>query len=147
MKQTSMTQARQMRAKWPGVRLLRRTRKRICWEGELRPLRKTYTIALVLDLEHLEPVAAGPPNPLVMALKPLLRPRDESPREAIPHVYPNPAHPLLPLLCLFHPPTDRFDPRRHSVANTIVPWTLEWLACYEGWLATGTWYGGGVSHD
>ena len=139
-----MTQARQMRKKWPGFRLLRRSKERICWEGELRPLHKTYTVALVLDIE---PEDAGPPNPLVMALSPLLHRRDGSPREAIPHVYANPAYPLLPLLCLFHPATDRFDPRRHSVANTIVPWAMEWLACYEGWLATGKWFGGGVSHD
>jgi hypothetical protein len=30
-----------------------------------------------------------------------------------------------------------------SIANTIVPWTSEWLAHYEIWLATGDWQGGG----
>ena len=29
------------------------------------------------------------------------------------------------------------------IAATIVPWTVEWLAAYEGWRATGTWYAGG----
>jgi len=29
------------------------------------------------------------------------------------------------------------------IADTIVPWTVEWLAAYEGWRATGTWYAGG----
>ena len=143
MKQTTMTQARQMRAKWPHFRVLRRSKGRICWKGKLRPLNKTYTVALVLSLDQAEP---GPPNPLVMALDPLLHRRNENPHEAIPHVYANPASPRLPLLCIFHPPTDRFDPRRHSVANTIIPWTLEWLTCYEGWLATGKWLGGGVDH-
>ena len=30
---------------------------------------------------------------------------------------------------------------------TIVPWTIDWLACYEGWLATGEWAGGGIHTD
>lgn len=29
------------------------------------------------------------------------------------------------------------------LANTIIPWTVEWLYFYEIWLATGTWCGGG----
>ena len=110
----------------------------MCWEGEIRPLQKTYTVGVALRL--------AAPDPMVVVLRPQLRGRRENPDEAIPHVYTNPVNPLQPLLCLFHPPTDRFDPRRDSVADTIVPWTTEWLACYEGWLATGTWFGGGVSH-
>ena len=31
-----------------------------------------------------------------------------------------------------------------SIAQTIVPWLLEWLFFYEGWLATGEWQGGGT---
>jgi hypothetical protein len=30
-----------------------------------------------------------------------------------------------------------------SLAESIVPWTAEWLANYEIWLATGDWHGGG----
>ena len=29
------------------------------------------------------------------------------------------------------------------IANTIIPWTVEWLYYYELWLATGEWLGGG----
>ena len=144
MKQTTMTQVRQMHRKWPKFEVMARGRGHVCWEGELRPFNKTYRIGIAL---RLTPSASGLPNPLVMALNPRLHGRTENPHEAIPHVYANPANPLLPLLCLFHPPTDRFDPCRASVADTIVPWTTEWLACYEGWLATGHWFGGGVSHD
>ena len=144
MKQTTMTQARQMRKKYPEFRVGLRSKRRICWKGELRPFHKTYTVGVGLSLA---PAERGPPNPLVVALSPLLHGRDENPREVIPHVYANPECPPLPLLCLYHPPTDPFDPRRHSVADTIIPWTIEWLACYEGWLATGKWFGGGVAHD
>jgi len=30
-----------------------------------------------------------------------------------------------------------------AIADTIVPWTADWLAHYEIWLVTGDWYGGG----
>ena len=29
------------------------------------------------------------------------------------------------------------------IANTIIPWTVEWLYYYELWQATGEWLGGG----
>ncbi len=29
------------------------------------------------------------------------------------------------------------------IADSIVPWTVEWLAHYELWVATGDWHGGG----
>lgn len=144
MKQTTIAQVRQMHSKWPEFQLIHRSRRHVCWEGELRPFHKTYRVGVAM---HLTPPDGGLLNPLVAVLNPRLHGRQESPDEEIPHVYPNPADPLLPFLCLFHPPTDRFDPRRDSVANTIVPWTTEWLACYEGWLATGKWFGGGVNHD
>ena len=141
--QTTMTQVRHMRAKWPEFRVKHRDRRQAVWEGKLRPFHKAYTVSVIVRFAPHDP---GAPNPLVMVLNPRLRSRKETPDEAIPHVYDNPCNPLLPFLCLFHPPTDRFDPRRHSAADTVIPWTIDWLACYEGWLATGRWFGGGVSH-
>ncbi len=141
--QTTMTQVRHMRVKWPEFRVKHRDRQQAIWEGELRPFHKTYTVSVIV---RFAPPGPGAPNPLVMVLNPRLCGRNERPDEAIPHVYDNPWNPLLPLLCLFHPPTDRFDPRRQSAADTVIPWTIDWLACYEGWLATGRWVGGGVSH-
>lgn len=29
------------------------------------------------------------------------------------------------------------------LSQTIVPWSADWLACYELWLMTGRWTGGG----
>lgn len=43
-------------------------------------------------------------------------------------------------LCLFR--RGEFTPRK-LLAETIVPWAIEWLYFYEGWLATGKWLGGG----
>jgi hypothetical protein len=29
------------------------------------------------------------------------------------------------------------------IAETIAPWAMDWIACYELWLMTGVWTGGG----
>lgn len=43
-------------------------------------------------------------------------------------------------LCLYY----RYEfSSRNLIADTIIPWTVEWLYFYEIWLATGEWQGGG----
>lgn len=44
-------------------------------------------------------------------------------------------------VCLYLP--TEFDYAK-SFAETLVPWTMEWLFHYEIWLATGKWCGGGL---
>jgi len=83
-----------------------------------------------------------PCNPRVTVEAPLLRGRPESPGEPIPHHYPNRLCSEQPVLCLHDPLKFEWLPV-YAIADTIVPWTIEWLACYEVWLALGTWTGGG----
>lgn len=111
------------------------------WQGEVRPLSRTYTVHVGL---HLRPESADW-LPLVVVLDPFLRHRPEDPGEPIPHIYPNPDPRCakLPFLCLYDPRAPEWHGGM-AVAKTIIPWMVEWLACYEGWLATGTWAGGGV---
>ena len=55
----------------------------------------------------------------------------------LPHIHPNGN------LCMHE--SDQWvsgDP----IAETILPWTCEWLLHYEFWLATGTWSGSGGNH-
>ena len=33
------------------------------------------------------------------------------------------------------------------IADTVIPWTCEWLLHYECWLSTGTWHGGGIHQE
>jgi hypothetical protein len=53
---------------------------------------------------------------------------------SLPHIYSDGT------LCL-HQPGDWMD--KMFIADSTVPWTAEWLANYEIWLATGDWHGGG----
>ena len=127
--------------RWPTFRTLERGRASVHWQGKLRPLCRTYDVGVGLKLG---PDASGC-VPFVVVLDPLLRHRPERPREPIPHIYPNrdPSQARLPFLCLYDPRADEWHGGM-AVAKTIIPWTVEWLGCYEGWLATGEWTGGGV---
>lgn len=59
-----------------------------------------------------------------------------------PHIYVNNNNPSLPHLCLYDPAETRWTPE-YYIAETIIPWTVDWLFFFEGWLATGKWEGGG----
>lgn len=135
-------QAELMRRNWPTFKIIRRTRWLVVWEATLCPLSQTYTVQVLLEREKNYNRSDIPPIPQVTVISPLLRGRSENPSDPIPHHYPNPEFPELPILCLYDPDTREWHPGL-SVAHTIVPWSIDWLACYEGWLATGEWTGGG----
>ena len=138
---TTSDQVERMRKAWPTFRVLYRTRCDVSWKGELRPFCQTYTVQMqyhrALDRRNIDRYL-----PRVAVMNPLLHRRNETPREPIPHHYPNQHHPEFPFLCLYDPMAHEWHAGR-SIAGTIVPWTIDWLACYEGWLATGEWTGGG----
>lgn len=46
-------------------------------------------------------------------------------------------------LCLFYPKRKEWQKYMY-IADTIVPWTAEWIYYYEIWRITGEWYGGGI---
>ena len=79
-------------------------------------------------------------QPRVRVLAPVLKRRSGDPQGALPHVYWDDAE--NPALCLFDPEAGEWTPMC-LLAETTVPWTADWLACYEGWRATGLWAGGG----
>ena len=131
-----------MRKSWPTFKVLDRTRWRVQWKGALRPLCQTYMVHVLLQREKNYNKSDTLRIPQVTVMAPLLRRRSEDPSAPIPHHYPNQSRPELPILCLYDPATKEWH-SGCSVARTIIPWTIDWLACYEGWLATGKWTGGG----
>lgn len=141
---TIWKQAELMKRSWPDFRVLHQTRWFICWEGQLRPFNQTYMVQIFLlrkrgcSRDKLLTV------PVVMVIDPLLHRRVENPSEPIPHHYANKDCPEMPFLCLYDPNAPKREwHSRCRIATTIIPWTIDWLACYEGWLATGKWTGGG----
>lgn len=60
----------------------------------------------------------------------------------LPHVYFDHPDITMAALCLFDPANNEWS-HDDLLADTTVPWAADWLACYEGWLVTGRWFGGG----
>lgn len=121
-----------MKATWPkfNERGIVRQTQEVRWIGECRPQFVTYTVEIRYQLWKY---------PQVRVLTPELVRMPDNSEGAIPHVYP-PADD--PTLCLFDPAQHQWDPTMY-IANTTVPWSYDWLACYELWLMTGRWTGGG----
>ena len=72
-----------------------------------------------------------------------LNPEFDALEEApLPHVYFDDKDITLSPLCLFDPDANEWS-HEDLIAETTVPWAADWLACYEGWLASGRWHGGG----
>ena len=139
---TICKQVELMRQRWPYFREINRTGRLVRWEGRLRPLSQMYAVQIAFYRERKKGSAELPLVPYVTVIDPPLRRRTEKPEEPIPHHYQNRNCPERPFLCLYDRAAREWHPRK-SIAHTIVPWTIDWLACYEGWLATGEWTGGG----
>lgn len=124
---------------WPQFRLLSRAPCSALWEGQLAPLNKGYTIQVLYSQVSFPFAGIEKHVPNIEVLTPLLQRREEEPDKSIPHIFSNYVQPERPYLCLYqHGEWTPYNP-----ISDCIPWIIEWLACYEGWLATGDWKGGG----
>lgn len=134
-------QIKAMREKWPAFKVVSRSERSASWRGSLRPNFMTFEIGMTyvvpLVIETINPLRQ---QPLVKVLKPVLQKRYGDTEGDLPHVYWD--DPVFPSLCLFDHEARQWSPC-DLLADTTVPWTIDWLACYEGWRATGKWTGGG----
>ncbi len=116
----------------------------VIWRGTLAPIRQAYDIRILYGPKFfLGRLRLRNHQPRVEVISPPLVDRHPVTGKPVQHVYPNESNPESPLLCLYDPATDEWRPGKMAIADSIVPWTAHWLACYEGWLATGFWTGGG----
>jgi len=121
-----------MKVSWPQfvARCVDRHAQSARWVGRVKPQYASYALEIRYQLGI---------SPKVRVLSPALVRLPGNPEGQLPHVYP-PAED--PTLCLFDPRTEEWTPGM-AIAGTTVPWALDWLACYELWLMTGRWTGGG----
>ena len=103
------------------------TRSQLVWEGELTPsaLSRAYRVRIRYKLRS---------SPRVEVVSPKLERRDGKRCE---HMYSDDEP------CVYLPRAREWQGDM-LLAETIVPWTCEWLIHYELWLATGKWHGRGV---
>ena len=134
-----------MRRHWPSFEVADVGNDHVIWFGALAGIELQYRIMIQCGLP--DPTGADNSHwrrfPVVRVLTPRLSPNWDAKDEApLPHVYFELPDISLSPLCLFDP-REREWSHDDLIAKTTVPWTADWLACYEGWLATGRWTGGG----
>ena len=117
----------------------------VVWHGSVRPNEIAYLIQIEAVIDHNDAEVQFLKAPLVRVIRPRLQLRWDVEEAPLPHAYLDSQAPELSPLCLFDPANHEWTPD-DLIADTIVPWACEWLACYEMWLATGRWFGGG-RHD
>lgn len=112
-----------IRNKFPSFKLIQEE-SYTYWIGYLQPTNRSprYQVRIEYD----------PYVPKVFILEPELL-------AFAPHRYPDQS------LCLYHPNDKSFDGRA-KIADTIIPWTSEWLYFYEAWLEDGIWWGKEAPH-
>ena len=134
-------QIQDMKSKWPRFRLNSRYKQSrvLAWSGELEPQYQVYKVEVIVDFSP----AITPKKPIIRVLSPVLDRLPGNPEGELPHVYWGEAGNFS--LCLYDPNVGEWNSKM-LVSDTLVPWTIDWLACYEGWLLTGQWNGGG-RHD
>ena len=103
----------------------------LVWEGKIKPyvLSMTYDIRVEYTMGKDPDVYIINPNPLPLA-------KDAT---KLPHIYNHEKQHL----CLYHRRMNEWNECK-MIADTIIPWTSEWLLHYEYWVATGIWHGGGI---
>jgi len=130
-----------MAALWPNMKLQTRGIDWAAWRGPLRPLLQTFDIGIYYRAPPaIEMVNIRALQPTVRVLSPPLRCRRGDAEGLLPHVYYEDDGNVS--LCMLDPDSDDWSPW-DSLARTTVPWTIEWVAAYEGWRATNEWKASG----
>lgn len=103
---------------------------KLVWKGDLTPssMSRTYSVEMRYKKGKYPTVSVSTPK---------LKTRFSEP---LPHTYSNGN------LCLFYPKAREWHGGM-LLAETVVPWAIEWFYHYEIWLASGTWFGGGYHEE
>ncbi|WP_416044592.1 hypothetical protein ACMXKO_10175 [Clostridium tyrobutyricum] len=96
------------------------------WLGKLTPTEKSNTYTVKINYLYKK-------VPKVYVIEPQILRNS-------PHIYPDKS------LCLYYPKDFSFDKKTSLIADTIIPWTAEWLYFYEIWMETGIWWGNEAPH-
>lgn len=113
-----------MKLKFPGFKFYKKDCSNIGWIGQLKPTVNSplYTVKIKYSDYH----------PKVYVLEPKIL-------DNAPHRYEDGS------LCLYYPKDMSYE-ETSIIADTIVPWTAEWLFYYEAWLKEGVWWGPEAPH-
>jgi hypothetical protein len=113
------------------------------WEGEVKPIGRTYRIRIVYFRRTLfDGFTLENPYVSVYVIDPVIGKETVENERLLPHIYWNEHRPEYPRLCLYDPQQLTWTPEL-LIAETIIPWASEWLFFYEFWQITGEFKGPG----
>jgi hypothetical protein len=123
-------QVARMRDRFPALRHTEHCRWWVSWIGPVQPVHRIYTIKVQYVrrywLDDLEITNGYLPE--VELLEPMMKVEHPRTGALVPHVYWRDDKPERSTLCLYDPAADQWS-SDDSIADTIVPWACEWLAC------------------
>jgi hypothetical protein len=124
VKKLLTAQVRDLQERYPQAQVVW-GRGQLVWTGTIQPspISEQYSVSIAWN--------GRTARPTVRVVAPKLKDRAG---EVIPHVFRDGS------LCLHY--RGEWNTRM-NIAETIIPWTSEWLYYYELWHATGDWLGGG----
>ncbi len=120
-----------LRQSYPGAECFIVGHKKLVWKGALRPsaLSNTYPVVLECSIGY---------KPKVFVSGDGIKKIDEP---GFPHIFHRDREKNKIELCLCYGDDFTSD---MLIAETYIPWAIEWLYYYEIWLVTGEWCGGGI---
>lgn len=128
-----------MRGRWPGFDHRTTADGLSIWRGTVQPYQASYDIGVLW-------VPTSDLKPWVFLIAPELKPRTGCTYEEIPHLLFDDDNPKLSGLCLFDPDEGEWS-NRNLIADTTIPWAVEWLQHYEFWHFDGTWRGKSIGPE
>lgn len=134
--------------RWPSFATVGQCDWLVHWRGKLQPFLREYEVSIVRAYQPAcrQILVRNYWLPRIQLLDPKILLAHPKSDELVPHVYWSKSDLQNPPLCTFDPASGEWLPDMMT-ADTLLPWTLDWLACYEGWSASGVWRGGGRHHD
>lgn len=137
-------QIARMRSRYPDFRVTFDGGWCVNWLGHVKPLCQRYQLRIVhITRGWIGNAKITSRNPQIWLVDPPLELYTQhAPGERVPHIYADRSQLHNSKLCTFDPQADDWDPSM-AIADTIIPWAIDWLVSYEGWHATGKWTGGG----
>jgi hypothetical protein len=130
---TGKEQISRVAARFPELELVMSGPWLIIWEGPLRSFTREYRVRIFWHRWWPGDLFVDPPGkPHILILDPPLRERTDQPLQ---HVYRR-AHPTR--ICAWDPKENDWDPSQ-SIADTVIPYAIQWLCSYELWRVSGDW--------
>lgn len=120
-------------AKFPSLKLVHNFGWLIIWEGTLRSFAAEYRVRIFWHRFWTEDWLTRINEPQIYMIDP---PMQDRPDKIVPHAYPGNR---TRRMCVYDPDSETDWDWSQSIADTIIPYAIQWLGTYELWHVTGNW--------